>query len=183
MDRKSPCDTYSLQQVTYFRITCVVKVVNTVFLTFLLQDFKETLEEPSIRQIQSILLFDAIVAPILSIFRPKEYFKRNVLTQFAATQEQANEYCAGEPVVLAGKFSSMLKTLALGLVYAPIYPAGLLLTALSLFATDCANKYCLLRTWAEVPHVDKNLPYATISVLHFISLSHLLFGCYFMVSG
>jgi CRP-like cAMP-binding protein len=176
---KAPYDTYSEQQVGVFQILCVVRIANSVFLAFFVQDFTSTLSVESIQQIESILLTDAIVLPLLSLYRPLDIFKRNVLSRFAATQAQANAYCSGEEVTLARKYSNMIKTLALALVYAPIYPFGLMLTALSFLATYCVDKWCLLRKWREIPHVDQQLPFATVNFLVIIALMHVLMANYY----
>jgi hypothetical protein len=118
----------------------------------------------------------------MSIFHPVEEFKRHVLARMAVTQAQANEYCAGEEVILARKFSNMIKTLALALVYAPIYPTGLLICALSFLATYCADKFCLLRRWRPMPHVDEQLPYATVNSLSVIAFIHIVMASYFFAS-
>jgi hypothetical protein len=179
---QAPYDTYSSQQVSVFVILCMVRIINTVFLTFFVQSFTVTLSAGSIQQLESILMTDAIVLPVMSILHPLEEFKRHVLARFAVTQAQANEYCAGEEVVLARKFSNMIKTLALALVYAPIYPSGLAICALSFLATYFADKYCLLRKWRPMPHVDEQLPYATVNSLAIIAFIHIMMASYFFAS-
>ena len=87
-----------------------------------------------------MLLTSTVLTEGLKVTQPWTWFKRVVLARSAASQLQLNALWAPPPMLIGELFAETVKTLALCLLYAPLYPPLYLLTAASLLVSFTANK-------------------------------------------
>ncbi len=80
---------------------------------------------------------------------------------------------------LAERYTDMMKTLFVGMFYAPVFPQGLFITAFAIMANYLADKFCLLRIWAIPPKVDDGLFNKSRVVINIMLLVVLRFAVLF----
>ena len=68
--------------------------------------------------------------------QPLHLFYRFVLARFVVSQQKLNELWDPPPMLLGDLYASCLKTVALCLIYAPLWPMAYLLTALAIPIDD-----------------------------------------------
>jgi hypothetical protein len=62
-----------------------------------------------------------------------------------------NSYFRPKAWSLAERYTDLTKSLFLALFYSAVLPSGLLIAAVGFMVHFWADKYCLLRAWAQPP--------------------------------
>lgn len=117
------------------------------FIVSVLQDSKGTNEVLALNQVQTILISDALLGPILRAANITSRFKKWFLAPHAPTQEKMNYYYKGSSWHLGERYTDMIKTLFLSLFYMTLLPFGMFITAFAFLTQYAADKYLLLRQW------------------------------------
>lgn len=107
-----------------------------------------------INDILFLLSVDAIAGPLTYIFSPIYIFKvlkRRKVKSLArngiigTTQEEANKLWENPEVDMAQRYANILKTLIISFIFAPLFPLGLLIGAVSVTIQYWTDKILLLR--------------------------------------
>lgn len=68
------------------------RFMNTAIINYVTTGFSRTLDSESIAAIESILVMDAILTPLLNLADLPGVWNRHVLARFAPTQDKMNTY-------------------------------------------------------------------------------------------
>jgi hypothetical protein len=143
------------------------------------------LGEQSLLDIQSILISDAFVAPILRLaFGPGLTVLRQVfVAPFARTQGRMNSYFDGVDWHIAERYTDMIKTVFVSLFYLALLPSGAFVASFAFFASFAVDKYCLFRWWKVPPKVDAAVGVLSLRWLVFCVLVHLAISLRFFAGA
>jgi hypothetical protein len=143
------------------------------------------LGERSLQEIQSILIADAFVAPVLRLaFGPGLTVLRQLfVAPFARTQPRMNSYFDGVDWHIAERYTDMIKTAFVSLFYLALLPSGAFVAAYALAASFAVDKYCLFRWWKVPPKVDAAVGVLSIRWLMFCVLVHIAISLRFFAGA
>jgi len=158
------------QQMSLFLKLTFFRWMNTAVVIYLITDFDDFLTEMAVKQVQAVILADAITTPIIRTLNPSDLVNQLIICNYAYTQEKMNSYFLGTPWYVAERYADMTKTLFLALFYSAIFPAGLYMTCGGYLFTYTVDKYSLLRTWRTPAQVDDDITK--------ISRVHMVFAIY-----
>jgi hypothetical protein len=171
----------SLQSSVVIKLLAV-RCINSAFINFHITDYEKTLSEKSLATIQAILLWDMFFTPLLHMIDPVGIVKRVVYSRFAVTQDGLNHLYAGSDWNLADRYTDMIKTLFVAMFYSVLMPHGLWLAAFAMASTFWADKYCLLRCWAQKPDVSTDITKIAQNSIAFCLLIQMFMATYW-ISG
>ncbi|CAM9506878.1 unnamed protein product [Discosporangium mesarthrocarpum] len=104
---------------------------------------------------------------------------RHFVARSAKTQDKTNSFFNGTKVLIAERYSSMLKTMFVCLFFSAIFPQGYFIASMALFMTFWASKFCLFNVWKTPPPVDQKLATITSRYLLLALLIHILVSVQF----
>ena len=104
-----------------------------------------------------LMLSSSIVTDLFRYIHIPALINRHILGRFASSQIRLNQLWAPPPVPLGGIYAETFRTLLLGVVYAPIYPPALLLTAFALLSSYLSTRYAISRWYMRPPLVNGSL--------------------------
>jgi hypothetical protein len=160
---KTICTTFedhvslNAQQMSLFLKLTFFRWMNTAVVIYLITDFDNFLTVLAVKQVQAVIIADAITTPIIRTLNIADTINQLVICRYATTQEKMNSYFLGTPWMVAERYADMTKTLFLALFYSALYPAGLFITCLGYSFSYTVDKYSLLRTWATPGEVDDDI--------------------------
>jgi len=159
----------------------VVRCINSGLLIYLAAQYSETFRLTHLEAIQNILIFDAFLTPGLRVLDLDGYLYRNVLARSAKTQNDMNMFFQGTKWTLAERYTDMLKTFFVGMFFSIPLPSGLFITALAMFTSYWADRYCLFRIWKRPAQIDASLSvvaryFFIISLWAHVSISRVYFA-------
>lgn len=93
---------------------------------------------------------------LLVLWQVGPLIKRYVLAPFVVSQQRLNELFAPPDMLLGELYAANLKTVALCLLYAPLWPLAYLLTAVALGITFLATKYAVSKWYKKPPQVRRH---------------------------
>eukprot|EP00614_Pseudopedinella_elastica_P015916 CAMPEP_0172652422 /NCGR_PEP_ID=MMETSP1068-20121228/243303_1 /TAXON_ID=35684 /ORGANISM="Pseudopedinella elastica, Strain CCMP716" /LENGTH=836 /DNA_ID=CAMNT_0013466829 /DNA_START=321 /DNA_END=2832 /DNA_ORIENTATION=- len=159
------------QQTSLFLKLTFFRWMNTAVVIYLITDFTAFLTVKSLKQVQAVIMADALTTPIIRTLNPATLINQLVIANYAPTQEKANSYFLGDPWYPAERYADMTKTLFLALFYSVLYPAGLFLTCIGYAFAFTVDKYSLLRNWRTPSELDDDITK--------VSRGHLTLAVYF----
>ena len=92
-----------------------------------------------------IQLFNAFVPDMLILFDANRILRRQVISHFAASQEMLDDMLVPSEFRLALRYSAAIRTLGLGIVFAPILPVSPVIAAVGLMISYCCDRVMALR--------------------------------------
>lgn len=104
-----------------------------------------------------LILSSSIVTDLFRYIHIPALINRHILGRFASSQIRLNQLWAPPPMPLGGIYAETFRTLLLGVVYAPIYPPALLLTAFALLSSYLSTRYAISRWYMRPPLVNGSL--------------------------
>ena len=110
-----------------------------------------------VSQAAILMLSSSIVTDFLRFVHFPALFKRYVLGCFAASQIRLNQLWAPPRMPLGGIYAETFRSLAVGMVYAPIYPPAFLFTAWALFGNYLSTRWAISTWYMRPPLVDGQL--------------------------
>lgn len=147
------------QTVTSKKSSLLLKLVcarlfNTAIVTWLATPYEHTLDPRFIESIQMILVFDMILTPILRFLDIAERVKQMILAPRSKTQAKMDQYFQGTNFWIAERYTDLLKTAFVALLYVSLVPSGMFFACGSFFVSYWVDKYCLLRRWKTPPRIS-----------------------------
>ena len=91
------------------------------------------------------------------VLQPMVYLKRHALARAALSQPQLDRLWRAPPLQFAATYASTAKSLALCLVYAPIWPPAYALTAVLLLFSYACFRLAIRKWYARPPPLDEAL--------------------------
>ena len=136
----------------------ITRCINSAVLLYIACSYNKQFGIDNLRQIQSVLIADAIATPLFRLFNLYDYFNRYVIAPMTSkTQQEYNTIWQGASWTLAERYTDLIKTIFLGLFFAVPLPSGLFITAFALVCTYLVDKFSLLRLWKRGPSLDDEL--------------------------
>jgi hypothetical protein len=137
----------------------IARCMNSAVLIYVLTPWIEQFSLENMRQIQTILLSDALLAPAMRFMNVWDVFKRNCLAPvvFGKTQAGYNSQFQGTKWTLAERYTDALKSVFAGFFFAVPLPTGLFISAFTMMSTYLVDKYSLMRVWERKPTIDHSL--------------------------
>jgi len=174
-------ESYGNEQTSiYIKIT-LFKWVNTAILFWIFTDFTKTLspdKDDLLNKVAAIFVIELLVSPLLRVVDIVGQIKKHILAPRAKTQLSLNLYFQGAAVQLSERYTDQTKMLFLCLVYAPIFPSAYFIGGVSMFIQYYVDKYCLLRVWANAPHIGTQLEKSRRKVMYIVLVIHALFTAF-----
>ena len=158
------------QQISLFLKLTFFRWCNTAIVLYFITDFDEFLTVKAIKQVQAVIIADALTTPIIRTLNPADAINQLLVCNYAYTQEKMNNYFLGTTWYPAERYADMTKTLFLALFFSCLYPAGLFLTAFGYALIYTVDKYSLLRSWRTSAELDDDIMK--------ISRGHMIFAVY-----
>jgi len=140
-----------------FNKLVIARIMNTSLINFFATPFSNFLGKGFITSIQSILISDAIISPTLDLLDIGGMIRRRILARGARTHRELLSYFTGSPWNLGERYTKMINTFFLAVMYAPLLPPGLFIAAFCFAYSYWVNKYLLLRKWKKPPQYDAKL--------------------------
>ena len=141
----------SFQAALYLKIT-LFRWVNTAFLIKILTPWTSTLEDGArdvLPQINAILWAELWITPTLRLLDLFGNFKKHILAPRARNQEMMNLSFQGTRYNLGERYTDLTKVLFVCFYYAALYPAVFFFGTAILIVQYYADKFCLMRIWAN----------------------------------
>jgi len=121
-----------------------------------------------------LMISNAIIADLLKVIQVGPLIKRYVLAPFVVSQQRLNELFAPPDMLLGELYAANLKTVALCLLYAPLWPLAYLLTAVALGITFLATKYAVSKWYKKPPQISEEMMDKMRARLGFLMLLHTI---------
>ena len=137
----------------------IARCMNSAVLIYVLTPWHSQFSLENMRQIQVILLSDAIVAPLFRFLNLWDIVKRRFIGPviFGKTQAGYNSQFQGTKWTLAERYTDALKSVFAGFFFAVPLPTGLFISAFTMMSTYMVDKYSLMRLWERKPTIDHSL--------------------------
>jgi len=158
------------QQLSLFLKLTFFRWMNTAVVIYVITDFDAFLTLKAMKQVQAVIMADAITSPIIRTCDPSMLINQLIICHYTLTQEKMNSYFLGIPWMAADRYADMTKTLFLALFYCALFPAGLYFTAFGYAFIYTVDKYSLLRSWRTPAAIDDDITK--------ISRGHMTFAIY-----
>ena len=129
--------------------------MNTAVLMYLATDYKDTFDEKVMTSIMTILITDALLAPLLQSLNIVQRLMQWFVAPKAYTQSHMNAYFKGVDWHLAERYTEFTKTVFVSLFWSAILPNGLFVTSLALLVHYWSDKYALFNIWRRPPGTSK----------------------------
>ena len=124
----------------------------------------------AVSQAAILMVSSSVFTDLFRYINVAALFQRHVLGRFAASQIRLNQLWAPPPMPLGAVYAETFRALLLGVVYAPIYPPALLLSAFSLFSAYFSTRFAISRWWMRPPLVSGQLMKRMRSACEWLSL-------------
>lgn len=137
----------------------IARCMNSAVLIYVLTPWHSQFSLENMRQIQFILLSDALITPFFRYLNLFDVVKRHFIAPvvFGKTQAGYNSQFQGTKWTLAERYTDALKSVFAGFFFAVPLPTGLFITSFSMMTTYMVDKYSLMRVWERKPTVDHSL--------------------------
>lgn len=160
------------------KLVCA-RLFNTAIVTWLATPYEHTLDPRFIESIQMVLVFDMFLTPILRVFDIAERAKQFILAPRARTQAAMDRYFNGTNFWISERYTDLLKTAFVSLLYITLVPSGLLFACGAFFTSYWVDKYCLLRRWKTPPKVSHHITRRSNFYLLLCVVISTVYGLYF----
>ena len=167
-----PISASDAQMSTLLKLV-IVRCINSGVLIYLSVGNGNRFGKQHLNQIQGILIADAVTTPITTFLDISGLLNRHVLSRYVATQDELNVLFSPADWTLAERYTDMLKTIFIGLLYAVPLPSGLFITSICMFTTYLVDNYSLMRRWKRVPHLDESLASVARDFLLVVIFAHI----------
>jgi nitrate reductase gamma subunit len=108
--------------------------------------------------VQSIIIFDAFMMPLVNFINPLRILKWKFLYKFKKTQRELDIFLSGENVSLCDRFANVAKIFFVSLFYLHVLPSSALLAALGFAAVFFTDKRGIMSHWRrQASSSPKNL--------------------------
>jgi hypothetical protein len=161
------------EQMSILLKLVVVRCINSAVLIYLAAPGVEKFSAEHLAHIQSILIADAVTAPILRAVNIPKLLNEYYFAGQVATQEELNVLFTPADWSLAERYTDMLKTLFVGFFYAVPLPSGLIITCFTMLSTYVVDKYSLMRQWKQNIGLDESLSTVARYFLLIIVFAHV----------
>lgn len=151
-----PTSEAAKQSTLQLRLFAARLLLSTV-LPYIQTAWNKVLEPEFIQQIIIIQIAACFTAPLISVFDPAGFVKKNILARRADTQEEMNLKWTGSNWSLAEKYTGISKILFVSLYYSLLIPFSLFLCVPSFLLIFLADRYLLLRKWKQSPMMDEKV--------------------------
>ena len=145
------------QQLSLFFKLSFFRWMNSAVVIYIITEFSETLTMKTLKQVQAVLIADALTTPLVRTLNPMELVNKLFISSFTFTQEKMNSYFLGTIWYPAERYADLTKTCFLALFWCALYPQGLFVTSLAYVIAYLLDKYSLLRTWRTPAELDDDL--------------------------
>ena len=145
------------QNMSLFLKLTFFRWCNTAIVIYVITNFDEFLTEKAMKQVQAVILADAITSPLIRTLNPADLINQLIVCKYAPTQEKMNSYFMGTPWFPAERYADMTITLFLSLFYSSLFPFGLFLTCFGYTFIFIVDKYSLLRSWRTTQQIDDDM--------------------------
>jgi hypothetical protein len=98
----------------------------------------------------SLIISNAIATDVLKVLQLGTLAARYVFARFVVSQQRLNQLWAPPQMNLGELYAASLKTCALCLLYAPLWPGAYLYTCVAMLFTYCCTK-CAVAVWFRKP--------------------------------
>jgi hypothetical protein len=149
--------THSGIEVAIMNKTFLFEIMTGPFAIYVYSAFTNTLDVSYLDQVQQILIFDSIAAPIWTFWQPITYFQRKFIAPLTQSEIQQENYYRGQEVRLGEELAHRTAGLMLSLFYVALLPAGLVVSVLSFTIAYWMNKHGLFRRWTRMPTFGSRL--------------------------
>jgi len=126
----------------------------------------------------SIMMTQMVTAGVgfsfFQLLQPESLFRRKVLGRSAIGQPSLDRLFAPPKILFAEIHASTIKALAIGLIYAPLWPPAFGLTAVLLLFSFCCYRLALRFWYARPPPLDETLMDRMRYALLFLLMVHVL---------
>jgi hypothetical protein len=119
--------------------------------------FENTLNEATLDQVQQILLMDCFITPVLNFLQPFVYWKRKLVAPRTENDGLRGDYSKALSVSFGELFARVNATVFLGLFYAALLPAGMIVTFIALVIVYWKSKHGLFRRWLRTANFGLGL--------------------------
>jgi hypothetical protein len=125
------------------------RIVNFGVLLFLVTPYEERMGAAFIKQAQSLQLANCFWVPCIKTFMQLLMYRLKQLVKgaTAVSQEELNKSYEGVDWMLGERYTDMLKTLFMGLFFAPLIPGSMFITAVALVIQFWVDKASMLKVW------------------------------------
>jgi len=173
----------SKQTSLYVRLTASLWLQTTI-LTAIITPWSDRLNDGStglLQSIYAIFVFEIIRGPVMQVVDIPGNFNRHFFAPRAPDQRRMNLCFQGTKYSLADRYKSMTNILFLTFYYSSIFPGGFLLSALALAIHYWADKFCILRSWTQIPSPGANIAkfsgyFLMAAILFFVVVSTYMFA-------
>lgn len=137
----------------------IARCMNSAILIYVLTPWHSQFSLENMRQIQTILLSDALVSPFTRLCNIADRAKRHIVAPliFGKTQAGYNSQFQGTKWTLAERYTDALKSVFAGFFFAVPLPTGLFITSFTMAINYMVDKYALMRLWERKPTLDHSL--------------------------
>jgi len=169
-------DTKSDYEESYFIKLSLAYVLNQSLLILIVSPNPSTwfVEGGVYAQAFYIILANAIVPELFKVVRLDTIFKRYVMGTFVKSQAKLEELWQPPEASLGEFYAGLLKTVTLGLLYAPAMPVVWFITTSTIIIKYWSTKYALLRVCRQPPTLDEGLSEVFRELLSFVLLGSVI---------
>jgi hypothetical protein len=119
-----------------------------------------------------LMITNAIVTDLLKIVQPLALLRRYAWSPFVVSQERLNQLWAPPPMLLGELYAASLRTVALCLLYAPLWPFAYLLTACAMAVTFWCTKFAVSKWYRRPPMMSEEMMEKMRARLSMLMLLH-----------
>jgi hypothetical protein len=166
----------------------VAQVINTALIAFVVNlDSRKDWFTPGglVEDMSWILISNALVQPVCKVFSVQHVVKyirrRRAVTNILVNQEEANDIYEDPPIDMAKYYASLMKTFVVTLVYAPILPFGVIVSAVGLFIGYWTDKFMLLRKHSRPTRMSSELSELMTKLIPLAIFLYSLTNFYFIL--
>ena len=143
--------TVSDQQQSILVKLLLARCVNTAVIMYLVTSYKDTFSSQTMTSVMTILIADAVVAPLLQVLNLPQRIMQRFFAPKAETQREMNQYFMGIEWHLSERYTEITKTIFVSIFWSTALPTGLFVTSIALMVNYWSDKYALFNIWRRPP--------------------------------
>jgi hypothetical protein len=149
--------THSGIEVAIMNKVFLFEIMTGPFAIYVYSAFTHTLDVTYLDQVQQVLIFDSIAAPIWTFWQPITYFQRKFIAPLTVGGIQQENYYRGAEVRLGEELAHRTAGLVLSMFYVALLPLGLVVSVFSFTIAYWMSKHGLFRRWIRMPTFGSRL--------------------------
>jgi hypothetical protein len=176
-------ETEGEKMASVYNKISLFRYFNTVIIIHLITDWAVQLDEENILKVQTILMCDAFVTPLLYHYNIAYLLNRFLISRFISNEYAMERALSGYDIRLSDRYSNLAKCIFCGLFYLPVLPTGALLACMHCTLCSLVDRWGLLRSWRPLTPTDGGFLFKILAAhVGFAIITHLFMGMRFYAS-